>query len=203
MRFNPLFAVTSLAITGVIANPLTINVDTTTLFNKDLSADNHYGAPIPPWAPNHKPGWYYGTSNLCQDLLCLNEIICSILNLLPLNYLHCPAQPLHNPSSTGDGYTQTFSGLTGAIEANDYLTYGLVDTVAECKAMCNSVSGCVFVNTYHDVNGKGGSTQLTCALFSMCHSSSDANNDGGQTQSDGSINYIVDSDGWCKNNKVD
>ncbi|KAH0579785.1 hypothetical protein H2248_002620 [Termitomyces sp. 'cryptogamus'] len=165
MRFNPLFAVTSLAITGVIANPLTINVDTTTLFNKDLSADNHYGAPIPPWAPNHKPGWYYGTSNLCQDLLCLNEIICSILNLLPLNYLHCPAQPLHNPSSTGDGYTQTFSGLTGAIEANDYLTYGLVDTVAgmlylgryvtllihlvvlECKAMCNSVSGCVFVNS--------------------------------------------------------
>ncbi|KAG5335816.1 hypothetical protein C0989_000245 [Termitomyces sp. Mn162] len=135
MRFNPLFAVTSLAITGVIANPLTINVDTTTLFNKDLSADNHYGAPIPPWAPNHKPGWYYGTSNLCQDLLCLNE-------------------PLHNPSSTGDGYTQTFSGLTGAIEADDYLTYGLVDTVAECKAMCNSVSGCVFVNTYHDVNGK-------------------------------------------------
>lgn len=28
-----------------------------------------------------------------------------------------------------DGYYETFNNLTGATEASDYLTYGLVDTV--------------------------------------------------------------------------
>ena len=68
---------------------------------------------------------------------------------------------------------------------------------------------------YHDVNGKvrlpyfsyqhvpepslqNGSPLLTCALFKDCHTSSDAINYGGQTQPDGSVDYITDSDGWCK-----
>ena len=56
----------------------------------------------------------------------------------------------------------------------------------------------MFVLGYHDVNGKGGSTQLTCSLFSLCHDASDAINTGGQTQPDGSIDYIIESDGFCK-----
>lgn len=72
---------------------------------------------------------------------------------------------------------------------------------------------------YHDVNGKvrawatffcivvdivsrnskGGSTQLTCSLFTKCHTNpADEDNFGGQTQPDGSIDFIIDSDGWCK-----
>ncbi|KAF8894997.1 hypothetical protein CPB84DRAFT_1782393 [Gymnopilus junonius] len=65
--------------------------------------------------------------------------------------------------------------------------------------MCNSVSGCNFVNAYHDVNGKGGSTQLTCSLFTSCHDASTADNCGGQTQSSGLVDFIIDSDGFCKN----
>lgn len=52
-------------------------------------------------------------------------------------------------------------------------------------------------SAYHDVNGKGGSTQLTCSLFSSCHNSSDADNVGGQTQPDGSVDFIINSDGFC------
>jgi hypothetical protein len=78
------------------------------------------------------------------------------------------------------------------------MTFGLVDTVDGCKAMCNSVSGCHFINSYHDVNGKDGSTQLTCSLFSLCHNADDADNRGGQSQPDGSIDFIINSDGFCK-----
>ena len=64
--------------------------------------------------------------------------------------------------------------------------------------MCNTVAGCGFANTYHDVNGKDGSTKLTCSLFKLCHTQADATNTGGQTQPDGSVNYITESNGWCK-----
>ncbi|KAJ3483655.1 hypothetical protein NLJ89_g12043 [Agrocybe chaxingu] len=152
-------------------------------------------------------------------------IICKILKLFPWA-IQCPKPP-HFPPPPNDGYTQTFKNLTGATQAQDYMTFGLVDTIAGtyfsayfmpdcdtaialeldleavasrayCKAMCNNVSGCKFVNTYNDVNGKDGSTQLTCSLFSKCHDSSDATNTGGQTQPDGSINFIRNSDGYCK-----
>jgi hypothetical protein len=85
--------------------------------------------------------------------------------------------------------------------------------------MCNTVKECSFANctspdplacktkidtnsrltAYNDVNGKDGSKRLTCSLYSKCHSSKDATNEGGQTQPDGSVNYIRNSDGWCKN----
>jgi len=165
----------------------------------DLNEDNCYGAPIPPWGQNPHPGWYRGDHpHLFPDVPCIKGAICDILKSFPKG-LHCPPPPPPGPPPPPtSGYTQTFSNLTGATQASDYLTYGLVDTVTECQAMCNSVTGCKFVNTYHDVNGKGGSTQLTCSLFSLCHYSSDADNTGGQSQPDGSVNYIIDSDGWCK-----
>ena len=222
MRFGALFAITSLAAT-VIASPLNIRTpqdavpepevpapdgsDGTVseesllglLGGFDLSATNHYGAPNPPWTPQGTPGWYFGDhSYMFPHLPSLEGLICLVLELLPFPCLHCPHPP-PPPPPTGDGYMQTFNNLTGATQGSDYLTYGLVDTVAQCKAMCDSVNGCKFVNTYHDVNGKGGSTQLTCSLFSGCHTASDATNTGGQSQPDGSIDYITDSDGYCKN----
>ena len=88
----------------------------------------------------------------------------------------------------------------------------------DCKEMCDNVAGCNFVNgkahsvvpmhilvakpsqlAYHDVNGKGGSTQLTCSLFSKCHDASTADNRGGQSQPNGSVDYITNSDAFCRN----
>ncbi|KAF9054287.1 hypothetical protein BJ165DRAFT_699570 [Panaeolus papilionaceus] len=96
------------------------------------------------------------------------------------------------------GYTPTFQNITGAIQADDYLTFGLVDTLDDCIAMCNGVSGCNFFNIYHDVNGKDGSPDFTCSLFGGCHGPEAADNVGGQTQPDGSVNFIRDSSGFCK-----
>jgi hypothetical protein len=46
---------------------------------------------------------------------------------------------------------------------------------------------------------QNGSPQLTCALFSKCLTADSADNCGGQSQPDGSIDYITDSAGYCKN----
>ena len=54
------------------------------------------------------------------------------------------------------------------------------------------------ISAYNDVNGKDGSTQLTCSLYAGCHTVAEATNVGGQTQPDGSINFIRNSDGYCK-----
>jgi hypothetical protein len=51
---------------------------------------------------------------------------------------------------------------------------------------------------YYDVNGKDGSPLLTCALFYYSHTAADADNRGGQTQPNGFVDYIIDSDGFCK-----
>ncbi|KAG5638410.1 hypothetical protein H0H81_000187 [Sphagnurus paluster] len=204
MRVSTIVATAALAASAT-ANPLRINLNVQSVLGADLTAANHYGAPIPPWQRGTNPGWYHGNHpEKFPQLPCLvlDGLLCKLLQLLPFNWLHCP-KPLPPPPPPptpppSDGYTQTFAGLDGATQADGYLTYGLVDTVDQCKAMCNSVSGCKFVNVYHDVNGKGGSTQLTCSLYSGCHTAADAINKGGQSQPDGSINYIKDSDGYCK-----
>ncbi|KIK09524.1 hypothetical protein K443DRAFT_671425 [Laccaria amethystina LaAM-08-1] len=199
MRFTALFAVASATISAVSASTLDFSSISlqSLLGGIDVSSGNKYGAPKAPWIAGSTPGWYFGSSpSKFKTLPCLSGIICAILELFP-DCLHCPSAPPTTPSPS-DGYAQTFSNLTGATQASDYMTYGLVDTVAQCKAMCNSVNGCNFVNTYHDVNGKGGSTQLTCSLFTSCHTSADADNMGGQTQPDGTVDYITNSDGWCK-----
>ncbi|KAF9526070.1 hypothetical protein CPB83DRAFT_858613 [Crepidotus variabilis] len=197
MRFSTLFAVTALAVSSVFAEP---QLSLTALIGFNVDVNNHYGAPYPPWVPGALPGWYYGDHPELfpgTPLFCLLKWFCAILQLFP-GALHCPSHHQIPPPVPNDGYTQTFHNLTGATQASDYITFGLVDTVADCKAMCNSVSGCGFANTYHDVNGKNGSPQLTCSLFTTCHGASDATNTGGQSQPDGTIDYITNSDGWCK-----
>jgi len=190
MRFAHLLVCLSAAI---VASSLTLN---TRGLPSGFNAAGHYGSPIPPWEGGSYPGWYFGEHcpSGYHNLLCLSGLICDLLHLLGLGFL-CPSNRNPPPDS---GYHQTFNNLTGATEASDYLTYGLVDTVAACEAMCNSVTGCGFVNTYYDVNGKNGSPLLTCALFKICHGAADAINYGGQTQPDGSVDYIKDSNGWCK-----
>ncbi|KAK0211348.1 hypothetical protein DFS33DRAFT_373241 [Desarmillaria ectypa] len=203
-----MFSFSTLLITVVAAITVHGAVDTTSLSSTDaqaltdigsqLNESNSYGAPIVPWEQNGTPGWYYGDSpdnipDFYSNLPWLKDsYTCWLLTQLN-NGFQCPGITL-----SSDGYTQTFYNYTGATEAVDYMTYGLVDTVADCKAMCDSVNGCVFVNSYHDVNGKNGSPLLTCSLFSHCHTLVDAINRGGQSQPDGSIDFVTNSDGYCK-----
>ncbi len=73
-----------------------------------------------------------------------------------------------------------------------------------------------FLLAYHDVNGKvgffpflskstrsngfsqNGSPDLTCSMYKTCHYANTAINKGGQTQPSGLLDYITESDGWCK-----
>ncbi|KAK0463454.1 uncharacterized protein EV420DRAFT_1638390 [Desarmillaria tabescens] len=197
LSFSTLFVVVTIAITICGA----ADSDTQNLAS-ELNESNFFGAPIVPWAQNSTPGWYYGDSpdnipDVYSDLPWLKDnALCSLLPTLN-NGIQCPASVLSLTVSSDD-YTQAFSNYTGATESSDYMTYGLVDTVADCKAMCDSVTGCIFVNSYHDVNGKNGSPLLTCSLFTHCHTLVDAINRGGQSQPDGSIDFITNSDGYCR-----
>ncbi|THU81339.1 hypothetical protein K435DRAFT_972389 [Dendrothele bispora CBS 962.96] len=90
-----------------------------------------------------------------------------------------------------------FRNLTAAINAPGFLTFTLVDTVADCESFCNSVEGCVFLNAFNDVNGKN-TTLLTCSVYDTCHNATEATNVGGQTEPDGSVNFIRNSTAECK-----
>eukprot|EP00914_Ancora_sagittata_P031487 GHVO01063789.1.p1 GENE.GHVO01063789.1~~GHVO01063789.1.p1 ORF type:complete len:322 (-),score=1.59 GHVO01063789.1:146-1081(-) len=159
-----------------------------------LSSANNFGAPIPPWKAGPNPGWYCGSGPNPGGYPNMQDPnTCSALATSP-SCLQCPTQS----TTAVSGYDQKFSNLKAATEDKSYITYGLVDTINDCAKMCTMTSGCTFFNTYHDNNGKGGSTQLTCSLFSVCQTMSTATNKGGQTQSDGSTNYITDSNGYCK-----
>jgi len=57
MRFAPVITVVAVAVSGAAANPL--NFDLNDIIGHDISFNNHYGAPNPPWAGG-RPGWYYG-----------------------------------------------------------------------------------------------------------------------------------------------
>ncbi|KAJ7446107.1 hypothetical protein FB451DRAFT_1537996 [Mycena latifolia] len=178
MRFTTLFTTLAVVATGASANFSTADITTAAT----LTAQNYYGAPIPPWHVGHYPGWYYGKGIAPIGIACILEgLFCDLLDLFPF-YLHCP-KPYY-PHSPPE-YSQTFYGLTCAAQDDSYQTYGLVDTVEDCMAMCDSVSGCSFFNTYRDVNGKYGGTQLTCALFKYHLTADSAHNCGGQTNSDG------------------
>ncbi|KAK0463452.1 uncharacterized protein EV420DRAFT_1089383 [Desarmillaria tabescens] len=177
-------------------------VETVASLSAKINKDNCYGAPVAPWKPGCSPGWYYGDHPPSGSLPCLKDgLICLILEILDLGFLCPPPPPLHpTPPNNGGGYEEVFSNYTGAVQSEvpgDYLTYGLVDTVQDCMIMCNNIKECFFFNTYHDVHGKNGSPLLTCSLFSKCHTIADADNRGGQTQPDGTVDYITDSAGYC------
>ncbi|KAF9032061.1 hypothetical protein BJ165DRAFT_1396906 [Panaeolus papilionaceus] len=160
------------------------------------SKANSYGSPIPPWVSGAQPGWSHDAQrpNNCVDsnIPCLyyGSPLCNILSYFP-NTLHCPHTYLNS-------YTQLFWNLTAAVQADDYITYGLAASVEDCLSMCDSVDECIFANTYFDVNGKNGSSYLTCSLFRSCHGLESATNNGGQTQPNGSVNFIVGSALWCE-----
>ncbi|KAF7342626.1 Fruit-body specific protein a [Mycena sanguinolenta] len=204
MRFTTVFSALVVTATSVAATA-TYSSASVALAG-GFTKNNCYGAPIPPWKSGHHPGWYYGSSSAPKgisslDSVRLHSFFCKLLSLFPHGY-HCPSPPPppppHSPPPPPP-YTQVegFYNLDCAAQDGSYLTYGLVDTVDDCYNMCASVSDCTFFNTYHDVNGKDGSSQLTCSLFSECLTSASADNCGGQTQSDGSVDYITDSTGYC------
>ncbi|KAF7335907.1 hypothetical protein MSAN_02327900 [Mycena sanguinolenta] len=196
MYFNAIFSTLFVAAASVAA---TTNFSSASVaLAGGFTEKDCYGAPTPPWKTGHHPGWYYGSGTAPKGISCvLDSFFCELLNLFPSGY-HCPSPPPptppHSPPPPAP-YTQVkdFYNLECTAQVDSYLTYGLVDTVDDCYAMCNSVSGCTFFNTYHDVNGK-----LTCALFSSCLTAACADNCGGQTQPDGSIDYITQSTGYCK-----
>jgi hypothetical protein len=45
---------------------------------------------------------------------------------------------------------------------------------------------------------QNSSPQLTCTLFSKCLTAASADNCEGQSQLDGSIGYVTNSNGYCK-----
>ncbi|KAF5334158.1 hypothetical protein D9758_014813 [Tetrapyrgos nigripes] len=203
-------AFTSALIAPVSAVPAadSTNAALSATLGSTLTASNHYGAPIPPWEKGAYPGWYYGDHPEYLDIFKFfiphlkDSLICKLLDLLPF-CLHCPKPkpPPHHPPPPppppSDGWSQTFSNLTAATQADGFLTFGLVDTIDDCKTMCLGVDRCVFINTYHDVNGKDGSPLLTCSLYDRCQDADTATNAGGQSQPDGSIDFITNSDGFC------
>ncbi|KAJ6611218.1 hypothetical protein B0H10DRAFT_375149 [Mycena sp. CBHHK59/15] len=194
MRFSTVFAALSVVASGASAATSFSSAAISSALT--LTKENHYGAAIPPWEVNHHPGWYFGNGAPPSGIACiLDGLFCKLLELFSFCF-HCPQPPKH-PTPPPE-FTPTFSNLTCAAQSDTYQTYGLVDTVAACAAMCDSVSGCTFFNTYHDVNGKNGSPLLTCSLFTSCLPASSADNCGGQTQPDGSIDFITNSDGYCK-----
>ncbi|KAJ7778731.1 hypothetical protein DFH07DRAFT_765943 [Mycena maculata] len=97
-------------------------------------------------------------------------------------------------------FTVEFTNLNASIQADDYLSYILTDTVQECIDFCafctTCPNGCAFVNPYFDNNAKN-TTMLTCAYYAGCHNASDATNFGGQSEPDGSLDTISNSSGYC------
>ncbi|KAF7368034.1 hypothetical protein MSAN_00869200 [Mycena sanguinolenta] len=222
MRFTTVFSTLVAAATSVAATAEFSSASVA--LAGGFTEKNCYGAPIPPWKTGHHPGWYYGSGTAPQGISCvLDSFFCELLNLFPSGY-HCPSPPPHTPPHSPPppppyNQVKNFYNLPCAAQDDSYLTYGLVDTVDDCYAMCNSVSGCTFFNsaisrclrkgaqtlsppykTLHlSVNPlQNGSPQLTCALFSKCLTAACADNCGGQSQSDGSIDYITESSGYCK-----
>ncbi|KAJ3787473.1 hypothetical protein GGU10DRAFT_433068 [Lentinula aff. detonsa] len=221
MLYIPLLLFSLASTSTAVYLPPLDTLDSTESIVALLSASNHHGAPHPPDHAGSIPGWYYGDDPVSADGLpwLKDNDLCAVL-ASTRHALRCPviqrqptktygkrsaeiAAPTQHSNFVAydptPSYYTVFSGLTGAINGPGYLTYGLVDTVDDCEAMCNSVSGCVFVNAYHDVNGKNGSPLLTCSLYSEVNGAEQATNYGGQLQPDGSYDYVTDSDGYALN----
>ncbi|KAK4686554.1 hypothetical protein P7C73_g3571, partial [Tremellales sp. Uapishka_1] len=107
---------------------------------------------------------------------------------------------------TFDNYTLVapngvWTGMTvgAAVQDASYMTYTLSDTIDNCLQACSQIEGCVFVNTYYDVNASEADLPkhtpgvLTCAMYSTCVGTDEASNWGGQDDP----NTIVNSNGYC------
>jgi len=95
-------------------------------------------------------------------------------------------------------YSTAFENLDASIHGDDYLSYILTDTVAECIDFCACRVGCQFANPYYDNNASPkNTTMLTCAFYAGCHTAADATNTGGQSEPDGSLSTISSSSGYC------
>ncbi|KAF8890127.1 hypothetical protein BD779DRAFT_1671482 [Infundibulicybe gibba] len=191
MKFAALLAAATV-IAGVSAVPSTANVDLSPYlvwtFPKTATMDarTHPGFMVP-----NQVGTTATTPTTCLTFLFSPM---QLLDYYPPRPSIAQATP-YPPSASFRWVYPNVLEPDGATQASDFLTFGLVDTITDHVQLC---LGCNFVNTYHDVNGKGGSTQLTCSLFSLCHDASDADNRGGQSQPNGSVDFIIDSDGFCK-----
>ncbi|KAJ7491373.1 hypothetical protein B0H11DRAFT_1007915 [Mycena galericulata] len=94
-------------------------------------------------------------------------------------------------------YTVAFQNINASVQASDYLSYVLTETVQECLDACAcDNSGCTFANPYYDNNAKN-TTLLTCSFFAGCHTASAADNFGGQSEPDGGLSTISNSSGYC------
>ncbi|KAJ7122434.1 hypothetical protein C8R44DRAFT_786167 [Mycena epipterygia] len=104
------------------------------------------------------------------------------------------------------GYEYQFTNLTCASDRGStepYLTFVIVEDMNECADKCDSVSKCIFANSYYDVNagdGKNNTEKLTCSLFSKVLNAASATNCGDQQQQDppNGRTYITDSYGFSK-----
>lgn len=92
MRFTALCAIVAAAATSVggvptasavLSRDISLSLNLPGLLNGfDLSNTNHYGAPIPPWEPGSKPGWYYGPHpGDHPDLPCLGGVCIMVIIL--------------------------------------------------------------------------------------------------------------------------
>ncbi|KAJ7054137.1 hypothetical protein C8F01DRAFT_1374597 [Mycena amicta] len=214
MRLTVFTALAAFAFGVSAQTPFTVTSDSITSALQ-LNAINYFNSPLPPWKAGSKPGWHYGSSTPTGILCLKDKNICQLLDLLGLlNHPGClhhcphpppppPPPPPHKPPPPPPPpkYTPTYSNLTCASQDDSsFMTFGLVDTVADCEAMCDAVPGCTFVNSYHDNNdaGKGDSPLLTCSLFSKCLTAASADNCAGQGQPNGGVDFITESSGFCK-----
>ncbi|WRT63259.1 uncharacterized protein IL334_000162 [Kwoniella shivajii] len=121
----------------------------------------------------------------------------------PLSYPVCDlSYQVQYQNYTRVAANGVWAGLTMGAAAQDasYMTYTLSTSVDDCLAACDQIEGCVFVNTYYDVNEeenylpKHTDGVLTCAMYSTCVSTDNNDNWGGQDDP----NTIVNSNGYCK-----
>jgi hypothetical protein len=87
MRFAVLFSALSVFSYGASAATLFPAASITSALG--LTPENYYGSPIPPWKPNHHPGWYFGNGPLPQGISCILKgvIICTYSSYADLTFI--------------------------------------------------------------------------------------------------------------------
>ena len=162
-----------------------------------LTRHSHSHLSAPP-SPLLQPTWDNGDLNFCSFSWAKNFTCCKKSTPTPP-----PSTTPTSPSSPClSGYTTAFKDYTttpttgyyagkagtgaATIDNENYLTYGLVDSVQDCIAICNSINNCNFINVYQelesDVKDSYSPGKLTCAAFKACSGTEKATNYGGQSE---------------------